>query len=94
MFTSHDAASHSFPIFEIISMVTTNKFHVLTSATDTPKSSYWAPSKTVRFFLESFYQFLTVDGDREDEGRAPINDDQRYQAIKVCLTLSRSSLEC
>eukprot|EP01117_Protostelium_nocturnum_P020430 TRINITY_DN9185_c0_g1_i1.p1 TRINITY_DN9185_c0_g1~~TRINITY_DN9185_c0_g1_i1.p1 ORF type:complete len:524 (-),score=154.75 TRINITY_DN9185_c0_g1_i1:25-1596(-) len=41
-------------------------------ATNAPKSAYWNSARTVRNFLESFYQFLVFDVDRESHGKGEI----------------------
>jgi ubiquitin-protein ligase len=46
------------------------------------KSAYWNPSRTVRSFLEGFYQFLTVDVDRESHGKGEVTELNRTEAMR------------
>ncbi len=45
------------------------------------KTAYWNPTRTIRSFLEGFYQFLVVDVDRESHGKLPVTKEQVTTAL-------------
>jgi len=58
-------------------------------STKVHSSAYWNPTRTVRSFLEAFYNFLVFDVDRESHGKGNLTELNISSAIK-----SAKELKC